>query len=290
MKIELRFITPKLKQVINNEEESQSKARLMDFKIPKPILPTDEEMREAALEWKKKDEYINMPSWSEKLRQFSYPFYAFPLSKKIMDCIVEYENPKNKELAYELVESEFAEKLKKLGLYDKHFMKLISRSPKDYTYDENNFGKPTPMSGTRGIVDSTRSSMRTFDDMCLLRYIPEYAQIIFRPYVDFHPSTEWRVFVYGKTIMGISQYYYDANFKYTKNHISVVDALIRKFAERCIYPNPPIDTYVFDVVCDGRETTLLEINPWGLSDPCLFKDYKSWDGTLRYNKLTKQNA
>lgn len=259
---------------------------MKEFKIPAIILPTDEEMKLSALKWWADNKHIDMRSWNTILKDNSFPFYTFDIPQHIMDSIVEYEEPKNRVGAYKLTDDYFAPILKEIGLYDRYFMKLCTRSPKDALYDESNYGKPSALSGTSGIVDTTRSSMRTFDDMCLLRYIPEYAYIVFRPYIDFHPSTEWRVFIYNGSIFGISQYYYEATFdNYTDDHIHRVRNLIRDFHHKVMLHNMPLESYIFDVVCDGKNVTLLEVNPWGTSDPCLFRDYKSWDGSIKYNPI-----
>ena len=44
-----------------------------------------------------------------------------------------------------------------------------------------------------------------------------------------------------------------------------------------------LDNFVVDVVIEDDKITILEMNPFGLSDPCLFYSYDKLDGSIKYN-------
>ena len=51
-------------------------------------------------------------------------------------------------------------------------------------------------------------------------------------------------------------------------------------------PNIGCDNFIADVVVgnDARQTVILEANPFGVSDPCLFESYNNFDGKLLWLK------
>ena len=115
----------------------------------------------------------------------------------------------------------------------------------------------------------------------------EQSAIVVRPYIDFHPSEEWRVFIKDKKVVGITQYYFGSFFpQLTEEVVKSVDNEIRCFIEDIVLKNVELDNYVVDMVigADDRPTVLLEMNPYGLSDPCLFVDYQSFDGSIKWIK------
>ncbi|OWK35170.1 hypothetical protein FRUB_10012 [Fimbriiglobus ruber] len=57
---------------------------------------------------------------------------------------------------------------------------------------------------------------------------------------------------------------------------AVQDQALRYFS--VIDPHFPIDDYVFDFGFTPDGPVLIEINPYGLSDPCLFGKYSLIDG------------
>ena len=251
-------------------------------------IPTEEEMIESASHWWELHKEINFNDWNDTLLKHSFPLYIIKIPKDLFSQTIELLDGHTEETFNKVV------KEYELLLGDKvsnsFFAKLITRSPKDFLYDENNFGKPLPLTSVYEMLHAFTSSMRTFDDMCLLRYL-DVPQLVIRPYINFHPQDEYRVFINQKKIVGISQYYYSETFPLLSDpKIAILDeSTIRKFVNEIVIPNFKIDNYIADIVIgtDGRETVILEANPWGISDPCLFVDYQSFDDSFRYNKAEK---
>jgi hypothetical protein len=46
------------------------------------------------------------------------------------------------------------------------------------------------------------------------------------------------------------------------------------------------DSYIADIIVgnDKRPMTILETNPFGISDPCLFEQYSNFDGKTWWRK------
>jgi hypothetical protein len=168
--------------------------------------------------------------------------------------------------------------LKEMNCENKFFLKLITRSPKDHLADDDNFGKPRALNFTNDALCAILSSMRCSEDLVLLKHLDSNS-IILRPYIDFHPSLEYRVFIDGKKIAGISQYYYGVKFDNIGDH----EKDIREFVNSIVIPNVKLGSFVADVVVDNGKAILLEMNPWGLSDPCLFGSYNNMDGSYKVN-------
>ncbi len=116
----------------------------------------------------------------------------------------------------------------------------------------------------------------------MLKYTDK-ASLVVRPFIPFEAWQEWRVFVKDNKIVGISQYYYLSTFeKLTPIYVKQVQKSITDFIDTIVIPNMAIPNYIADVVVDGTDVKLLETNPWGLSDPCLFGSYENFNGDLAW--------
>ena len=259
-------------------------------RIPKPTMPTDEELTKASMEWWSRLEKLSLTSYNDALREVTleHSICNFPI--QLINKMLNLEESKNKELDIRWCKGELLylllPSLIRMGCKPKFFFKLVSRSPKDWLGDpEVNSGKPAPLSTIEEVFNALMSSMRTFEDMVWLKYIPDKAKIIVMPYVDFNPQHEYRVFIRNKEVIGVSQYYYNSEFpdlikpyrptdKYTR--IFSDQLMIQKFIPEHVIPNIQEDSFIADVVImgGGKIIKLIETNPWGLSDPCLFEGYE----------------
>lgn len=153
-----------------------------------------------------------------------------------------------------------------------HFLRLNTRSPKDIAPN----GLPITCSGKQFLHWMTGSE-RMLDDLMMLSRAEKPAYIYMRELMPMPKSNEFRCFAKAdKGLIGISQYDYD-------NHHSSLESIIARdtiamdineFYREHIYPYYPGDI-VFDVLnADwNNEIILIELNPYGLSDPCCFGDY-----------------
>jgi hypothetical protein len=248
--------------------------------------PTEDELRLFAEKWWSVHKYINFESWNDTLRRSSYPFELIRLPKELIAETLSLPETKR----FHEVSTKYIQLIKPIlnaNKWDRFFAKLISRSAKDVLMDEDNHGKPKALDSVYDMLSSLVWSLRTFDDLCHLVYL-DVPHLVIRPYIDFHPSEEWRILIEDGRIVGISQYYYDSDFGYSPNLIKNIEDKIRSFIYDTVKPNLQIESFVADVVTNGDSIKLLELNPFGLSDPCLFISYDNLDGSFRYNRNSKE--
>lgn len=253
------------------------------MKIPTPQLPTEEQMIRTSVKWWSDQKGITFHDWNDTLNNNSYPYELIKFDKTaIQDIINLYDGKGSIDTVKKHFETLLADKIDKFG--NGFFLKLNSRSPKDFLFDVENCGKPKPLYTVDDATDAIVSSMRCFEDLCYFKYIDE-CYLVLRPYIDFHPKREFRVMVFGRQIVGISQYYYDHDFYYTERNVLDIEYEIKAFMKNIVIPNMNINHFVADVIISGGidvgNTKLLETNPFGLSDPCLFKTYSALDGTIK---------
>lgn len=163
------------------------------------------------------------------------------------------------------------------------FVRLGSRSPKDTMrwYEHG----PRVWNAKEALRLLLGGSERVNDDL-LLAKINNYTPWIWvREWMQIEKPQEFRCFVQGRRLVGVSQYWYDSDYSLG----ALADELARvitTFFEYEVLPALHIDDVVVDVVvqpgADRWHVTLIELNPFfKLTDPCLFEWYK-FDGTMRY--------
>lgn len=264
------------------------------FVIPEPRIPTPKEMRGVALDWWKNLEPVAFTSYPRELYKHCIPYLVWKgtpyQNLKFMESIEAFHERGGGNL---LKAIETLGNIRNIPTGDnlspptkiegviRHpfFVKLISRSPKDYLAEEGS-GRPKPMYTAEDIINALVGSMRTMDDIGLLHHIPEHFALVYRPYLNWPDHQEWRVFVKGNRIMAITQYYHHIHFpKLTVDYVNWLKPRIVQFVQDNVIPYIPASDFVADVVDGyGHDIKLLETNPYGLSDPCLFRSYESIDG------------
>lgn len=177
------------------------------------------------------------------------------------------------------------------------FVKLESRSPKDYiqNYPREDY---KALHNAEEIVDALLGSMRTFEDLVFLTKLKNEVILYIRPFVDLERRYEWRVFVKDKKVIGISQQFYKETFSYNEPYIDILEKNILYFMNETCIPNIPVDNFVADLYVHNYFYLsnigefilfpyIIETNPYGLSDPCLFENYDKLESSkelLKYNK------
>lgn len=148
------------------------------------------------------------------------------------------------------------------------FIKSNNRSPKDFTDP-----KPPITSSAEEVVHMMASSMRMWDDMIGMSGIQKPVYLVLRPVVDIPKRHEFRCFVKDRRLIGISQYFYQEFFEGLEDERDSLRERIEAFHGRVNDAFPEND-YVFDVfILKDGSVCLIEVNPYGLSDPCLFESY-----------------
>jgi len=241
-----------------------------EFKIPKLRMPTPEEHREVSLAWLKRVQPTLIDQWPSELTALSMPTKLVKV-----DAITMFEEicslHDGKEMGPYL--PALALELDRQIGWDRKFVRLNSRSPKDWPWP---FHVPATISGKEA-VSILSGSERVLDDLLEFKYVPEQPCFIcLRDWVHWiSGENEFRCFVKDGRLIAVTHYDYT---KPAPERLAVQGTDIRAkidtyFIER-LRPTLPIDTVVFDVALnyDG-ELLLIEINPYGLSDPCWFGSY-----------------
>ena len=155
------------------------------------------------------------------------------------------------------------------------FVRLGSRSPKDsWTGYEGGF---CCLDGKRAIA-LLLDSERVYEDLSLALKNAYCPHLVVREWVRLEPWQEFRCFVKGGELVGVSQYFYHDFFpEIAENHDGIQWA-VKLFLDR-IRAHLPVADVVVDVFVKIRrrgperehEVRLLEINPLcAYTDPCLF--------------------
>lgn len=281
---------------------------MFNFQEPAPM--SEEQLRQSSLEWwKNLDEGISFSDFTDEMKEHTYPFKLIPLSRNMMESMINigYGDSESGPMTSQEVCDEFQEMYLDAMQHfhsgdlnqpfqKEMFIKLISRSPKDVLADFNNSGKPEPVTSSMQGLNAMLSSMRVIDDLAFLKYIPEKAFMVFRPYVDFEPYMEFRAFVKDGGVIGISQYYYNETFpelELEDTHINKAAFRINKMIREVLVPNIKKTSFVADFVLEYDGLKILELNPYGMSDPCLFRSYAELESNIgyaiRYNKSDNRN-
>lgn len=164
------------------------------------------------------------------------------------------------------------------------YLRFGSRSPKDSSHGlRHGFRIRSGLYGL-AIVLSSRERVR-FD--LAVAYLAEYSPHLFlREWIDIPRWREFRCFMLGRQLCGISQYHYADGVRYPEIFTNAeairkgISSFFPRFRDAC-----HLDDVVFDVVFGQNcHPILIEINPSstsGLSDLCLFEG-KKLDGRLRF--------
>jgi len=259
------------------------------FSLKEIQPPSEQEIIEIAKKWWETHIGINFNDWNEILLKNSFPIEKVKLPQSLLNDTIKFVDGNKKErekITFDFLVNEYSKLINPVlekNKWEKFFVKLISRSAKDSMYDDNNYGKPYALKTVEEMIHAFLSSIRIFEDMCLLSYLGD-CDLIIRPYINFKPENEFRIFIKNKKIVGISQYYYDNCFNNVIQHSEQYEKIIRDIIVNIAIPNFNLESYVVDVVVDEdlSGAKILEANPWGLSDPCLFERYNNFDGGFKY--------
>lgn len=255
---------------------------------------------EVAKDWYNNLNGVKFSDWGKDLFSYSAPIKEIKIpTEMIRPCL---DNDKKAEhilvnyLQRQLnkIENQFffgANRIKEL------FVKLESRSPKDYI---QNWPKEDykALHNAQEIVDALLGSMRTFEDLVFLTQLKDEIILYIRPFADLERRYEWRVFVKDKKVIGISQQFYKETFSYNESYLNILEKDILYFMNETCIPNIPVDNFVADLYVYNYVylsnlgefilfPSIIETNPYELSDPCLFETYDELESSkelLKYNK------
>ena len=259
------------------------------YKIPKPVMPTQEELEDASAKWWDNLKDVSVHVYYDKLSQHMFPLKMVTIPDRIIKELPKVEAMKEDDRFQTMAELQhvfgycISPALLQLGCSRRFFIKLMSRSPKDYLY-EPNMVKPKPLTSTHDALEALQCSMRTFEDLVYMMHLKGVEPyFIVQPYIDFDPKYEFRCFVVCGKVVGITQYYYDYSFDYGNTDMRGVGFDIENVIRKVVMPRVSISTFVVDVVFFNNKWYILELNPYGASDPCLFHSYDNFKSNFLYN-------
>jgi len=204
-----------------------------------------------------------------------------------------------KHLLQQARERYYREIHKALGKFPKGaFIRLGSRSPKDSWWAHKNGFCIKNVAQAKLLLQD--SSERLSDDLHMALQNDYEPHLFVREWLDFKPWQEFRCFVKGRRLIGVSQYNYggEVHFPEVKKYADTIKWAIQHFHSKFFLKAIHLKDVVFDVVVfvkergDEREVQvkLLEINPFGeWTDPCLF-DWRKKDEWKEEFRYTEENG
>jgi hypothetical protein len=236
------------------------------LKIPMPKMPSDEELRVVSLAWIERVGPTLIDRWPTDVLALSMPTKFIPLSVDLLEPLFEPSQRPHAGLNALAAEMDAA-----MG-WDRHFIRLNSRSPKDAAWP---FEVPATCSGKEAVA-ILGSSERVLDDLCYFRRIPEHpAYVCLREFIPgLRAHSEFRCFVRDSQLIAVTHYDYLHPTEGPEDGGRQIRERLNVWFLDVLKPRLHIETVVFDVFIPyGGEPLLIELNPYGLSDPCWLRSY-----------------
>lgn len=258
----------------NSDAEGSSPSPLANFEIR---MPTPEEHRKASLAWLSRVQPTLIDQWPQELAALSMKteMVAFP-----PELIDEFYGLHDRESPGPIMD-DIARELDARMRWDRKFIRLNSRSPKDSPYP---FEAPITCSGKEALL-MLAGSMRVIDDLTEFKWVPEQpAYICLREFIPgLSPGREFRCFVKDGELIAVTHYDYVNPIKGPEDGGKELRKQIDKWFAEALLPVLHLKSVVFDIwrKHDGS-FLLIEINPYGLSDPCHFGSYAAVESATGY--------
>jgi hypothetical protein len=148
--------------------------------------------------------------------------------------------------------------------WHQYFIRLNSRSPKDA------IERPVTCSGRQALM-WIMTSERCLDDITVAYHAKKPVFICLREVRHLHKDAEFRCFAKNGEVIAVSRYFYQDEPEYRAEPGTMMEAA-KAFYEKHLKQH--YDNVVFDLYAPGTsQEILIELNPYGMSDPCLFGSY-----------------
>ena len=230
-------------------------------------VPTEDELRPHMLERWESQAKEAIDQWPEEIAALSVKTHLIPIDTNEIKEI--YDNPESE--AWLSAMNRYAALIDEKTGWNRHFIKLSTRSPKDATMNA-----PTITLSGKQAMDWISNSERCLDDIYMAHIAKKPIYIAVREIYHAAPGGEFRCFAKDGKLIAVSRYDYhkEAQIEYPADKIF---QQLSDWYEENIAAH--YQTVVFDVElgCYDRDgqPLLIELNPYGLSDPCLFRSYEA---------------
>jgi hypothetical protein len=216
---------------------------------------------------------FNIDQWPESVRALSFPTRMIEVEDK-QEFLGIFDPPGD------AIAQRYADRLDVMMGWDSHFIRLNSRSPKDTSYPV----APITASGKQAMW-WIRGSERCLEDAVRHYHANKPLFICAREWRPINPAFEFRCFAKDGQLIAVSRYDYANPSQVNDAEGSWIFAAVEDYYRNNLSAH--FSSVVFDLYAPGqREEILIELNPYGLSDPCLFVSYEEVEkgGILVGNK------
>lgn len=257
----------------------------MPIELPTGLIESSAEEslarhRSASARWLSYIKPLLYENWHPTLKELSFKTHIVELSPDDQRALLSASDPKERSEEFVKINS-LIHKLDEAIVDFKNlpvFTRLSSRSPKD------SFSEDFACKSGKDIINLFSSSMRVIDDLIEYKYADIKCFLLLREFAEIPKHQEWRIFIKGGEIVGVTQYFYHEHFPAIDSSISYTIKRINDF----VLPLIPLlpENVVIDIWAKDKPV-LIEINPYGLSDPCLlnYDDMDNGNAGIRYIKL-----
>ena len=237
---------------------------MIDFsKIPIPPEPTFEESAATFKPIWEAAAHCTIDAWPQAIMDLSVPTTLIEIDNATSPLIYEYGNPD----AYALMD-EYAAKIDAITGWKEHFIRLSTRSPKDVAPDE----RPITLSGKQAMWWISNSE-RCLDDITAAHFTNNRIYIAVRELYHAAQGGEFRCFAKDGKVIAISRYDFHKPARIEYDGAAITET-IAPWYEKNIAEHYPTVVFDVDLGVHGRtDPLLIEVNPYGLSHPCLFNGY-----------------
>lgn len=242
------------------------------IKIPTPKMPTEHELFKISSDWWGGFKGLTFFDIGKELYKHTIPFAIRKIPTSVVSPILEEKRAGDEfDNAIFILTDIISDCKKSLHIKcDEFFFKLITRSPKD-------INESLLFKDAVDVYRSITSSMRCFEDLCLLSHIGMEWMVI-RPYLNINKVNEYRAFIENRKLKGVSRYRYDLDHLVSDSDVNIISKEIYKFCNSVLIPNIPAPTYSADLYFNNNKIILIEMNPYYTSDPCFFVSHDRISG------------
>lgn len=241
------------------------------------IMPSEEDMSRNALARYSAVAWTYIDQWPQSWRDMSIPTKLIEMNRAECMALKDiWEDEKAAQDAKGLLRG-LADLLDHEMDWEWHFIRLNSRSPKDAVFP---FQASVACDGKSAIRMLQLSFDRTCDDAVTMARAGKPCCIALRqwmPELFNSQEFEYRCFIKDGDLIAISQYRYDLG---AMHHLQDKKFRARVWAESEEYARKVLidakhDSLVMDLwLPPHSDSLLIEVNPYGLSDPCCAESYQ----------------